>query len=327
MKLRFGLCSLLLVVSAQAAELLTASESVNLLHRMGMAARSLNYSGVYVYQHAEMLETFRLVHAFDASGEQERRESLDGLRREFVRTNDQIVCYLPDSKPFVLDRRAANKFFPGVMPDQAADVLSSYAFKRLDTERVAGYDCQSILMEPRDKLRHPHKLCVEPSSGLLLKTTMYSTGRREPLEQFAFTQLEIGGQINKQLLKSVLASKALPLEMPATPAGPRTAPVVSPELSTAQFVVDNLPGGFRLVTETRSQIPGKSAPVLHYLYSDGMATVSVFIEPAGNGPVSLPLTQGTVNFFSRQIDGWRITALGEVPLRTVQLFTQAYSQR
>ncbi|PHV11577.1 MucB/RseB C-terminal domain-containing protein [Chitinimonas sp. BJB300] len=323
MKLRSGLCSLLLVMSAQAADLLTASESVNLLHRMGMAARSLNYSGVYVYQHAEMLETFRLVHAFDASGEQERRESLDGLRREFVRNNDQIVCYLPDARPFTLDRRAANKFFPGVMPDQASDVLSNYAFKRMEPERVAGYECQSILMEPRDKLRHPHKLCVEPSSGLLLKTTMYTTGRREPLEQFAFTQLEIGGQISKQLLKSVLAAKSLPLEVPVAP----RIPPVSPDVDAVQFVAENLPGGFRLVTETRSQLPGKALPVLHYLYSDGMATVSVFIEPAGNGPVSLPLTRGTVNFFSRQVDGWRITALGEVPLRTVQLFTQAYSQR
>lgn len=324
MKLRLGICGLLLcALSASAAELLTASESVSLLRKMGTAARSLNYSGVYVYQHADVMETFRLVHAFDASGEQERRESLDGVRREFVRTNDQIVCYSAEARPFLLDRRAANKFFPGVMPDQAADVLSNYAFKRLDTERVAGHECQSILMEPRDKLRHPHKLCVEPNSGLLLKSTMYTTGRREPLEQFAFTQLEIGGPINKQLLKPTLAGKAPP-PAPAVAAKPQTP---SPAATEVQFVAENLPGGFRLVKEATSQMPGKALPVAHYLYSDGMATVSVFIEPASNGPVSLPLTQGTLNFYSRQIDGWRITALGEVPLRTVQLFTQAYSPR
>lgn len=328
MNLRLALCGVLLAVtSAHAADLLlTTSESVNLLKRMGAAARSLNYSGVYLYQHADSMETFRLVHSFDAAGEQERRESLDGVQREFVRSNDQIVCYVPDARPFTLDRRAANKFFPGVVPDQMADVMTNYAFKRLGSERVAGYECQSVLLEPRDQLRHPHKLCVEPNSGLLLKSTMYSPNnkRGEPIEQFAFTQIDIGGPIDKRQLKSVLAAKALPLEPPSRGAPSQASAQAGIQ---AEFASANLPSGFRLVKETHSQLPGKSLPVLHYLFSDGLATVSVFIEPASDGPVSLPLAQGTVNFFSRQVDGWRITALGEVPLRTVQLFTQAFSPR
>ncbi|QDQ25540.1 hypothetical protein FNU76_03765 [Chitinimonas arctica] len=324
MRLRSGLCGLLLLAaSAHAADLMTTNESANLLKKMGVAARSLNYSGVYFYQHADVMETFRLVHQFDAAGEQERRESLDGLPREFVRNNDQIVGYVPDLKPFTLDRRAANKFFPGVIPDQAVDVLNNYNFKRLNIERVAGHDCQSILLEPKDRLRHPHKLCVEPNSGLMLKSTMYGPEHGEVLEHFSFTQLDIGGQIEKRLLKSVLASRALPADPPRPSAG------LAPAVAMAQFDTVNLPSGFRLIKETRSQLPGKQLPVLHYLYSDGMATVSVFIEPAGNGPVSLPLTQGksNFNFFSRQADGWRITALGEVPLRTVQLFSLAFSPR
>ncbi|GAB3249986.1 MucB/RseB C-terminal domain-containing protein [Chitinimonas naiadis] len=325
MTLRFGLCGLLLAVSAQAAELLTTTESANLLKKMGAAARVLNYSGVYLYQHTDLMETFRLVHVFDAAGEQERRESLDGVPREFVRNNDQIIGYMPSVKPMALDRRAANKFFPGVIPDQIVDVLGNYSFKRLSTERVAGYDCQSVLLEPKDKLRNPHKLCVEPNSGLMLKSTMYSPDGGGQLEQFSFTQLEIGGQIDKRALKSVLASKALPADTPAR----STPPSPSASSDLAQFDTSNLPNGFRLVKETRSQLPGKRLPVLHYLYSDGMVTVSIFIEPAGNGPVTLPLAQGSSNisFFSRQADGWRITALGEVPLRTVQLFTQSFSPR
>ncbi|HEY9102986.1 MucB/RseB C-terminal domain-containing protein [Chitinimonas sp.] len=325
MSLRLGLCGLLLAVSAQAADLLTTPESANLLRKMGAAARVLNYSGVYLYQHTDMLETFRLVHAFDAGGEQERRESLDGVPREFVRLNDQITGYMPDAKPMVLDRRAANKFFPGIIPDQIIDVLANYNFKRLNTERVAGYDCQSILLEPKDKLRHPHKLCVEPNSGLMLKSTMYSPEGGGALEQFSFTQLEIGGPIDKRALKSVLASRALPADPPGRASN--SAPMPATDL--AQFDTSNLPNGFRLVKEARSAMPGKRQLVQHFLYSDGMVTVSIFIEPAGNGPVTLPLAQGSSNisFFSRQVDGWRITALGEVPLRTVQLFAQSFSPR
>lgn len=325
MKLRMGLCSLLLLASSvQAAELLTSSESAGLLKRMAVSARILNYSGVYLYHHTDVMETFRLVHAYDAGGEQERRESLDGIPREFVRNNDQITCYLPNVRPFMLDRRAANKFFPGVIPDQILDVLNNYSFKRLGVERVAGYECQSVLLEPKDKLRNPHQLCLETNTGLLLKSTMFGPERGDLLEHFVFTQLDIGGPIDKRALKSVLASKALPLEPQPLPKA-LPAPLGGP----SQFVMANLPSGFRLVKEALSKLPGKADPVQHFLYSDGMATVSVFVEPASSNPVALPLSRSnkTVNFYSRQADGWRVTALGEVPLRTVQLFTQSFSVR
>lgn len=310
-------------VPAYAVELMTTGEAANLLKKMVAAARLQNYSGIYLYQHADVLESFRLFHQFDANGEQERRESLDGFPREFVRNNDQIIGYLPGAKPMALDRRAANKFFPGVIQDQATDVLNNYLFKRVGTERVANYDCQMILLEPKDRLRHPHRMCVEPSSGLLLKSTMYGPDRLEQLEQFTFVQLDIGGAIDKQALKSVFAAKSLPADPPVKNNG--SANTASTDL--ARFDTNNLPSGFRLVKEVHSQLPGKTVPVMHFLYSDGMATVSVFVEPASNAPVNLPLVQGTVNFFSRQVDGWRITALGEVPLQTVQMFTLAFSPR
>ncbi|WP_269533369.1 MucB/RseB C-terminal domain-containing protein [Chitinimonas sp. BJYL2] len=322
--LRSALLFLMLGLPAQASEQMTTAESAALLRKMGAAARVLNYSGVYLFQRQDSMETFRLAHVFDAAGEQERRESLDGLPREFVRNNDQITCYMPNMKPFQLDRRAANKFFPGIIPDQIVDVLSNYTFRKLNVERVAGYECQVVALDPRDKLRNPHRLCVEPNSGLMLKSAMYNPDRTVQLEQFTFTQLQIGGHIDKQALKPVLANKALPV----TPVPRQVAPS-PPQLGGdyVEFNSTNVPPGFRLVKETHTQLQGRAAPVLHYLYSDGMATVSVFIEPASNAQVDVPLAQGNVSFYTRQVAGWRITAVGEVPLRTVQLFAQSYVPR
>jgi sigma-E factor negative regulatory protein RseB len=311
---------LLAFTPAQAADVLTTTESANLLHRMAFAARVLSYNGIYLYQHADNMETFHVVHLFDTAGEQERRESLDGIPREFVRNNDQIVCYMQDAKPFTLDRRVANKFFPSIIPDQAVDVLANYTFKRTGMDRVAGLDCQNVLLEPNDKLRNPHKLCVDPRSGLLLKSVMYSPDDRSVTEQFAFSQIDFTTPIDKRQLKSVMAAKqtAPVASVAAAQTAPQSAGTGAKPTSSA------LPQGFRLVTETLSQMAGKPVPVHHYVFSDGLVSVSVFIEPAGNGPVSLPPRQGAVNFYSRQLDGWRVTALGEVPLRTVQLFTQAF---
>ncbi|MBV8464496.1 MAG: MucB/RseB C-terminal domain-containing protein [Burkholderiales bacterium] len=314
--LRLGLCGLLLIaLGAQASDLLTTSESSDILHKMISGARNLNYSGIYVYQHGDVMEMFRVAHVFDAGGEQERRESLDGIPREFVRVGNQIVCLLPSQRPFVVDTKVANKFFPGIIPEQATDVLANYNFRRYGTERVAGHECQTIMLEPRDKLRLPHKLCIEPNSGLMLKSTTFSTSDQTPIERFTFSQLDIGGEVDPHLLKPSFAVRLTPQEV--NPQQPALA-----ELPVSASA--GLPNGFKLVKDMQSQMPGKPKPVRHYVYSDGLASVSVFIEPADNGPVSLPLKQGRVSFFSRETQGWRITAIGEVPPQTVQLFAMAF---
>lgn len=317
MNVRIGMLSLLLAgfASVHAGELLTSFEAVTILKKMGGAARAMNYSGVYAYRHGDTMESFRLTHVFDASGEQERRESLEGPLREFIRSNDQIVCYTPDTQPLQLDRKTANKFFPGVMADQVTDVLTNYNLRRAEMDRVAGYDCQSIILEPKDKLRNAHKMCIEPSSGMLLKTAMYSSERKEPLEQFSFLQLDIGGNIDKRLLKSTLASRALP----STPLASSSAVGVF----DSHLDLRNVPSGFRLLKQSRSDFPTKPNPVTVYVFTDGVAIVSVFVEPTGNGPLAIPISQGPLNVYSRQQNGWMVTALGEVPPITVQLFTQA----
>jgi sigma-E factor negative regulatory protein RseB len=305
--------------AALAADFLTQSEAATLLKKVSQAARVSSYSGIYHYQSTTDSQTFRLVHVFDAVGEQERREALDGPQREFVRVNDQVTCYIPGVRPLSLDRRTANKFFPGIMPDQIADVLSNYAFRRLGVERVAGRECEAILLEPRDRLRNPHSLCVEPNSALLLRSTMYTPDLQQILEQFAFTQLEIGAAIDRRELRPVMASRAAPLPPQRPDAG--LAPL------EVNYELRNLPSGFRLVKETTVRMPGRSQPVQQLLFSDGLATVSVFIEASEASPAPVAAQRGTVSVYTRQVGNWRITALGEVPVATVQLLSQSLDLR
>ncbi|MDK2124230.1 MucB/RseB C-terminal domain-containing protein [Parachitinimonas caeni] len=327
MMLRSGLCGLALVVSvayasetttAQTGQQLNPFEAANVLRRINTAARNLNYSGVYLYQQADHLESLRLVHYADGNGEQEKRESLDGPPREFIRNNDQIVCYRPDTKPIALDRRTANKFFPGIIPDQIADVVANYNLRQLENERVAGYETQVLILEPRDKLRHPHKLWIEPSSGLLLKTSMLNSQKAGIVEQFTFTQLQIGGSIDKRALRPSIGGRASLAEL----AQPK-----ADQAPDSNWEVRNVPTGFRLIKEVRRQLPGKSQPVVQYVYSDGLATVSVFIEPLAAGATSGQAKQGSLNVYARQSSGYQITALGEVPEQTVQMFTHAFILR
>lgn len=302
----------------QAAELLSPKDANQLLNRVAAAARTQNYSGVYLYQHSEGMETFRLLHIAEAGNESERREALDGPQREFVRNNDQITCYLPENKSFTIDRRSTNKLFPSLLPDQPADVLNNYVVRRLDAERVAGLQSEVYMLEPKDRFRHPHKLWVDAQSGLLLKAAMLDQQHYEPIEQFTFTQVQVGGVVDKRLLKPLLVNKPTGTEKP-----------VSVESLTAQGLeFKAVPPGFRLVKESQRNLPGKSVPVKQYLFSDGLATVSLFVEPVVAGSrMSPPVARREVSVFTRQAGSFHITVLGEVPETTAQQFGQAVNPK
>ena len=65
--------------------------------------------------------------------------------------------------------------------------------------RIAGYDCQAIVLRPRDNLRYGYRLYADTASGMLLKAgTVDPAG--EPVEQFSFTQLAIGG-VTRDMVK------------------------------------------------------------------------------------------------------------------------------
>ena len=60
---------------------------VRLLSRIQQAARKQDYAGVFMYQQGETIQSSRLVHVLDGTGERERLEILDGQPREYLRHN------------------------------------------------------------------------------------------------------------------------------------------------------------------------------------------------------------------------------------------------
>ena len=81
-----------------------------------------------------------------------------------------------------------------------------------------------------------------------------------------------------------------------------------------------MPGGFKLSVATQSPISGSEYPVEHLVYSDGLATVSVFIEdPKTTTDVGEGYSHvGSTNAFSLTLRGRKVTAVGEVPRQTVR---------
>ena len=281
------------------------------LQKIASAARQLNYSGTFVYQYGNHVETSRIVHAVDGSGEHEKLEIMDGLPREIIRNNDEVQCFLPESKTVKVEKRKAIKPFPALLPEYLSNLSESYVIKKGGQERIAGFDCQALLLEPKDGLRYGHRFWADINSGLLLKASMLDE-KNEVVEQFAFTQLTIGGPIDEEMLKP---------KYPAKTAGWRYDRAGQPEpiFTETGWSVRNPLAGFKKIMEVKRMISGKPAPISHIVYSDGLAAVSVFIEPLASRakPLNGLSKRGALNIYTKPVAEYQITVLGEAPPMTV----------
>lgn len=306
---------------SQAADVAQQTDALGWLKKSAAAAHQLNYSGTYVYQYGDYLETSKITHIKDESGEHEKLEALEGSPREVIRHNEEVLCFKPDnSASVVVEKRKVEKSFPALLPRQLDGIAENYLARFAETDRTAGHACKVIVLEPRDQYRYRHKLWIDQATGLLLKAGMLND-RNEVIGQFAFTQVEIGGQIDKESLKPKIAGKKVRVsDDPATATELRQ--------SDLNWVVERLPPGFAQVTVMKRIIPGKGVPVKHLVFSDGLATVSVFIEPvaAAMKPMQGVVRQGAIHVYTRTVADHRITVLGEVPAITVMQIANSVSK-
>jgi sigma-E factor negative regulatory protein RseB len=288
------------------------NEGIVWLEKIASAAHRLNYSGTFVYQRGAYMETSSIVHVMDESGEHEKLEALDGPPREFIRNNDEVICFMPANKGFTVDGRRSQKNFPALLPRQLSGIGENYAVRLGGTERVAGHVCQNVILEPRDTYRYGHRFCAESSSGLLLKASALNE-KNEVVNQFSFTQARIGGSIDPEQLKPKYARHSH-VQQRAVPA-----------MADSGWQVKSLPAGFKKIMEQKRTFPGKKVSANHLVFSDELVAVSVFIEPLAGmeKPVSGLSNQGSINVYTRPVADFQVTVLGEVPAATVMHIANA----
>lgn len=286
------------------------------LKTIAFAAHLTDYSGTFIYQYGNHVETSRITHISDTDGEHEKLESLDGPHREIIRNNDEVWCSLNGHKAVQLEKRHKDRAFPALLPEQLSALNRNYLIRTGERARVAGFDTQSIVFEPRDNLRYAHKFWAHSDSGLLLKAAVLDE-RNHVVEQYAFTELNIGGGIKRDWAvpdSSSAAALAQQLHL-------SHLPKAGEPVASSGWQVDALPPGFQKIMEIRRPMRGKKSPVLHMVFSDGLAGISVFIEKtdddADDSNAGLT-SQGAIQIYSKMVDdNHLVTVVGEVPPRTV----------
>ncbi len=288
------------------------------LEKMHSAVHGLSYEGVFVYGQHNQISSMKIIHSADKNGERERLISLDGSGREVIRDNSKVTCYLPDRNSVVVQKSRPRSNFPPRFPIDINALQKNYYLSLDGKGKVAGYVSQKINILPKDNFRYGYHLWVEEKTGLLLKTHLVVEDDI-PVEQFMFTQLHFYDHISDEQLKpGVDSSQFNWFEAPAKKQHTSTKAV-------RNWQVKHLPAGFLPDMKRMTTLPENLMPVEHLIFSDGLATVSVFIEEMMDSENNLRggSHMGAVHAFGRALDDFYVTVIGEVPFVTVKMIGES----
>ncbi|MDY0012428.1 MAG: MucB/RseB C-terminal domain-containing protein [Rhodocyclaceae bacterium] len=286
--------------------------------RIATAGQKLTYVGTFTYQSGARLETSRIIHVRDGGGELEKLETLDGSPREVIRSSTgEVRCVLPTQKTVIIDQAGGRRVFPSRLVEGWTGLAENYRIRRGELGRVAGLEAQQIVLEPKDDLRYAQILWADLQSGLLLKSRLVDE-QGETIEQFAFNEVKIGGEVDRAQLQSRYGGEQ---------AGWHVLDARGNELrgeGVGWGVRNGLPG-FRQTSIVRRQLgPGNEA--VQMVFSDGLVAISVFVEPLPTEAAKAAtgaFRSGAINIFKRALGSSQVTALGEVPPRAVQRLAEA----
>jgi sigma-E factor negative regulatory protein RseB len=299
------------------------------LEKMNHALAMRNYDGTFFHLSEGRVETMRIVHRVRAGSVTERLQSLDGSGREFIRNNDELTCYLPDQHTILVEPRPEHGPFLGSLPQFGLGVNEFYRIESLPAARILGRAARVIAVTPKDQFRFGYRLWLDEKTAMPLKTQLCDS-RGQVIEQIFFARLEMPESIPDSALAPAVRTEG----MRWVRQGPSND-TASPALSA--FRASELPPGFHLTIAGAQTIGGATAPASHLVYSDGLATVSVFVEaPPPNAPgadanataPAEPPMQGLARVgsgyaYSTVVQGHQVTAVGEVPAKTVEFIAHS----
>ena len=308
-------CTLLAFVSFDAS----AQDARWWLDRMNRAVVELNYEGTFVHVLGNNTETMHIIHRNHRGRISERLVSLDGVGREMIREEDVVRVILPDRRLVLLETRKDSSPLVSALPNYSAELEPHYEFTLHDTARVAKRPVQIVRIKPKDEYRYGYMLWLDRETAMPLKSVLQDE-QGEVIEQILFTQLQITDFIPASALHPAIDTEGFTfLRAPEEPQ--------ESEFTPPEYRASMLPRGFRLSAATQSAIAGSDYPVAHLVYSDGLATVSVFIEdPKTSAEVAEGFSRvGSTNAYSLTLNGRKVTAIGEVPRQTVRSIAMSLS--
>ena len=294
------------------------------LQRLQLASRRRAYMGTFVVSVGSDMASARIWHVCDGEQQMERVETLTGAPRSTFRRNDQVLTFFPDSRVAVAERRESFGLFPNLLQSGDASIARFYSLLAAGHERVAGFEADVVQLRPRDKLRFAYKIWTEKKTGLVVKLQTLDV-HGQVLEQAAFSELQLDAPVSMARLSQMMSNTdGYQVETPD---------LVKTTAAAEGWALKAPVPGFQPMSGYRRSVAstaeGRHDSTLQWIFSDGLATVSLFLEDFDPRRHGQPGAQalGATHTLTRRIGDWWLTAVGEVPPQTLQVFAQALERR
>ncbi len=316
---------LLLCLAASAYGADDQARVYRMLKEMGQAMHRLNYEGTFVYLHDNHLESMRIVHrAMEGGKERERLISLNGTPREIVRDDDSIVCILPDLHSVSSGLRSGGRGISETLTNSPEKLSSYYDFKLMADERVAGRRVEVIVIIPKDNFRYGHRLYLDVEHALPLQMELLDE-EGVSVSQIMFTDLQVDtgsdGDDDKEgegLFSGEYFSWIFK----------KPARRMKQDDDSGPWQFQNLPRGFRMNVHAQRPSTGNEELIDHFVFSDGLATLSVYVEKAEDDQGLIGESRmGAVSVYGLRLDDHQITVVGEVPPQTVRELARGVTRK
>ncbi len=309
-----------LSLPAHAQSAPAGTRSVNeWLARIHEAPRQRAYIGTLVVSSGSSISASKIWHVCDGSQQMERIDTLTGNPRTTIRRNDEVITFMPDTRTALVEKRDALGVFPEFLRAPSNQIPQFYEAREVGIQRVAGHLADMVEILPRDELRFGYRIWSEQQSGLVVK--LQTLGERgHVLEQMTFSELQLDAPVSMDKLKKFMKNtRGYEVHKPVLK---KTTPEAE-----GWRLKEAVPGFHPMSCHTRSagaeQGPGM-AP-MQWVFSDGLASVSLFVEPFDpqRHTQESSAVMGATHSVSRRVGEYWLTVLGEVPAQTLQRFAVA----
>ncbi len=299
------------------------AEALGWLRKMQDATQKLSYTGTFFYQNGTRSETSRITRYADPAGDIEKVEVLDGVPREIVRTRGHRAL-LP-ARPAGREGRPAHR--GARLPGHAAGENHRAGpplrhQPRRDPGRIADYDCQEVVLTPREQPALRATGCTPTCRAACCCAPWAVDGRRRGRSSKSCSLSSSIGKVTREMVRPRHASGSWRVEDAGGRPGAagRLGGLSERELPGFQKVFGAGAGAWAIRARRRSSCTPTA-----------WRRLSVFIESLEGDAATRcapgSASMGAIHIYTREVANHVVTVVGEAPAASVQRIGNAVEYR
>ena len=276
----------------------------SLLQRFANNGAGQLYDGIFVYLFEDQVQTFKVQRHINDKGQVvEHFQPQDDIQKSSSRILENQFCALRNGWKYQF--QALSSSFPFRVNDFYWRLKRQYDFSFESDHMVAGKPAILLSIKARDALRYSYQLWFEPDTATLLKYRL-SDDEGKVIEQYLFTEIQLSKaplpvrsetQINHQVSCFQKFSGM--------------------EEALKQFIeLNDVPDSYEPISYRNGTINDSHRQAHQFQFSDGLSTVSVFIEDQKkvNKKINGVVKIGPMSVAGKSIGAHQVTVLGAIPV-------------